>query len=234
MTSGKDICNELKALRRRIADENQIPLETEECTYKGECCGTCPRCDADVRYLEDALSHRLSLGKAATVAGLALGLAVGTGIQAQNTTDTTAQKPLAKEIADTVGKVRVTGVVLNSKTKEPEPFINVTVEKDGKLIGGAATDIDGKYVLYIPKGEYKFIINGIGFKRMEFLRTIGESDEGGVLLVDKIYLEERATMGLLHVVIKGDAEPKRPKLIDKDPYGPKGHVEYDGVKVIVK
>ncbi len=215
MTAGKDICNELRALRRHIADENQIPLEMEECTYCGECCGTCPRCDAEVRYLEEALSHRITLGKAVTA-------------------DTTAQKPLAKEIAYTVGKVRVTGVVLNSKTKEPEPFINVTVEKDGKLIGGAATDIDGKYVLYIPKGEYKFIINGIGFKRMEFLRTIGESDEGGVLLVDKIYLEERATMGLLHVVIKGDAEPKRPKLIDKDPYGPKGHVEYDGVKVIVK
>ena len=67
---------------------------------------------------------------------------------------------------------------------------------------------------------------------MAFLRTIGEGDEGGVL-VDEIYLEE-TFMGLLPVVIKGDAEPKRPILIDKDPYGPKGHVEYDGVKVIVK
>ena len=219
-------------MRRRIADENNIPLETEECTYHGECCGTCPRCDAEVRYLEDALSHRLSLGKAATVAGLALGLAVGAGVQAQNVTDTAALKPTAKEISDTVGKVRVTGVVLNSKTKEPEPFVNVMVKKDGKMIGGAATDMDGKYVLEIPKGEYKFRISGIGFREMEFLRTIGEGDEGGVL-VDEIYLEE-AVMGLLPVVIKGDAEPKRPKLIDKDPYGPKGHIEYDGVKVIIR
>jgi len=232
MENGRHICNELKALRRRIAEENGIPLETEECTYRGECCGTCPRCDAEVHYLEDALSRRLRMGKAAVVAGVALGLAVSTGVKAQNVADTIPLKPLATEIPDTVGKVRVTGVVLNAKTKQPEPFVNVTVNKDGKMIGGAATDMDGKYVLYIPKGEYKFRISGIGFREMEFLRTIGEGDEGGVL-VDEIYLEE-AVMGLLPVVIKGDAEPKRPILIDKDPNGPKGHIEYDGVKVIAK
>ncbi|MBP5241127.1 MAG: hypothetical protein J6Z26_04395, partial [Bacteroidales bacterium] len=108
MNKGKDICNELKALRRRIAEENGIPLETEECTYRGECCGTCPRCDAEVRYLEDALSRRLRMGKAAVVAGVALGLAVSTGVKAQNVTDTIPLKPLATEIPDTVGKVRVT------------------------------------------------------------------------------------------------------------------------------
>ncbi|MBR0072315.1 MAG: hypothetical protein IJP95_00625, partial [Bacteroidales bacterium] len=111
MNQGRHICKELKALRRRIADENNIPLETEECTYHGECCGTCPRCDAEVRYLEDALSRRLRMGKAAMVAGVALGLAVSTGVKAQNVTDTIPLKPLATEILDTVGKVRVTGVV---------------------------------------------------------------------------------------------------------------------------
>ena len=208
-------------------------METEECTYRGECCGTCPRCDAEVRYLEDALSRRLRMGKAAVVAGVALGLAVSTGVKAQNVADTIPLKPLATEIPDTVGKVRVTGVVKNFKTKEPEPFVTLTVEKDGKRVGGTHTDLDGKYVLYLPKGDYQFIISSPGFKRMEFLRTIREGDEGGVL-VDEIYLEVRATMGLAPVVIMGDAEPKRPILIDKDPNGPKGHIEYDGVKVIVK
>jgi len=46
MTHGKNICNQLKEVRKRIAEENDIPLETEECTYKGECRGTCPRCEA--------------------------------------------------------------------------------------------------------------------------------------------------------------------------------------------
>lgn len=75
VTRGKNICNYLKAVRKQIAEENGIPLETEECTYHGECRGTCPRCEAEVRYLENALADRLRLGKAATVAGLALGLA---------------------------------------------------------------------------------------------------------------------------------------------------------------
>lgn len=75
MTHWKNICNQLKEVRRRIAEENDIPLEIEECTYKGECRGTCPRCEAEVRYLENALAGRLRLGKVATVAGLALGLA---------------------------------------------------------------------------------------------------------------------------------------------------------------
>ena len=75
MHRGKVICKELKEVRRRIADENDIPLEIKECTYEGPCRGTCPRCEAEVRYLERELARRISMGKAATVAGLALGLA---------------------------------------------------------------------------------------------------------------------------------------------------------------
>ena len=138
-------------------------METEECTYRGECCGTCPRCDAEVRYLEDALSRRLSMGKAAVVAGVALGLAVSTGVKAQNVTDTIPLKPLATEIPDTVGKVHVTGVVKNSKTKEPEPFVNVRLYKCGEKIANCVTDKEGKYVLEIPRGEYYLVIDAIGF-----------------------------------------------------------------------
>lgn len=75
MNRGKSICKELKAVRRKIAEENDIPLEIKECTYEGPCRGTCPRCEAEVRYLENALANRLRIGKVATVAGVALGLA---------------------------------------------------------------------------------------------------------------------------------------------------------------
>ncbi len=80
MTRGKNICRQLKEVRRRIAEENDIPLKIEECTFKGECRGTCPRCEAEVQYLESELEKRIRLGKVATVAGVALGLAsCGTG-----------------------------------------------------------------------------------------------------------------------------------------------------------
>ncbi len=72
---GKNICKQLKAVRQHIAEENNIPLPQRECTYEGPCRGTCPRCEAEVQYLEQSLASRLKLGKAATVAGLSLSLA---------------------------------------------------------------------------------------------------------------------------------------------------------------
>ena len=73
--NGKNICKELKAIRRRVADENDIPLEQHECTYDGPCDGTCPRCEAEVQYLERELHRRMTLGKAAAVTGVAMSLA---------------------------------------------------------------------------------------------------------------------------------------------------------------
>lgn len=75
---GKDICKYLKEVRQKVADENDIPLEQHECTYDGPCNGTCPRCDAEVKYLEQELHHRMTLGKAAAVAGVAMSLAAFT------------------------------------------------------------------------------------------------------------------------------------------------------------
>lgn len=74
--NGKNICKQLKAIRKRIAEENNIPLVQEECTHKGDCNGTCPHCEQEVRYLESELSARQRLGKAVSVAGLAAGLSL--------------------------------------------------------------------------------------------------------------------------------------------------------------
>ena len=76
--NGKDICAYLKEVRRHVADENNIPLEQHECTYDGPCNGSCPRCEAEVKYLEHELHRRMTLGKAAAVAGVAMSLAAFT------------------------------------------------------------------------------------------------------------------------------------------------------------
>ena len=73
MKRGKRICSELKAVRRRIADENGIELHQSECKHTGDCRGTCPKCEAEVRYLERELEKRQRLGKAAVIAGMAVG-----------------------------------------------------------------------------------------------------------------------------------------------------------------
>ena len=60
---GKQKCKILKEIRQKIADENDIPYVTRECTHQGNCSGTCPRCESELRYLENQLQIRSSLGK---------------------------------------------------------------------------------------------------------------------------------------------------------------------------
>ena len=72
MPRGKSTCKVLKEVRRRVAEANNIPLQERECTHTGDCAGTCPYCESEVRYLEHELSKRRVLGKAVAVAGIAL------------------------------------------------------------------------------------------------------------------------------------------------------------------
>ncbi len=65
----------LKEIRRRIARENDIEFITSECRHKGSCAGTCPKCEAELAYLEEQLASRKRLGKAVRVVGLSMGLA---------------------------------------------------------------------------------------------------------------------------------------------------------------
>ena len=77
--TGKQRCKMLKAIRQQIAINNHIEYVTDDCQYKGECKGTCPKCEEEVRYLERELEKRQRMGLAITVAGLALTL---TGVAA--------------------------------------------------------------------------------------------------------------------------------------------------------
>ena len=75
MTYGKKNCKILKEIRQQIADRNNIEYITSECHFQGECKGTCPKCEAELQYLENELSKRRQLGKAVAVAGISLGIA---------------------------------------------------------------------------------------------------------------------------------------------------------------
>lgn len=76
MAKGKQTCKILKEIRKQIAAENDIKLVIEECTYQGDCLGTCPKCEAEVRYLERELEKRQRMGKAAIFAGMTIGTAI--------------------------------------------------------------------------------------------------------------------------------------------------------------
>lgn len=75
--TGKSKCKILKNIRRQIAQENDIAFVTSECKFQGECSGTCPKCEAELRYLEQELAKRQKAGKTIAVAGIAAALMVG-------------------------------------------------------------------------------------------------------------------------------------------------------------
>ena len=74
---GKSKCKILKDIRKQIAKENDIEFITSECKYQGDCLGTCPKCEAEVRYLEEELKKRKQAGKRIAVAGIAAAFVVG-------------------------------------------------------------------------------------------------------------------------------------------------------------
>ena len=74
MKHGKYICNALKAIRLDIARANGIEYAPKACRHQGDCAGTCPACESEMRYLEREIARKRSIGKAALVAGVSLAL----------------------------------------------------------------------------------------------------------------------------------------------------------------
>ena len=165
MTHGKNICKQLKEVRKRIAEENDIPLEMEECTYKGECRGTCPRCEAEVRYLENALAERLRIGKVATVAGLALGLAATAQAKESIPFLPQGMPSVVREsarVSDSI--ITIQGKVVEAKSEEPWPQVYVRVLEKRKhlvrhkTVATGMTGFDGVFQIKVPRGNYSLEI----------------------------------------------------------------------------
>ena len=74
---GKEKCKALKEIRRQIAEKNDIPFVVSQCNHKGDCRGTCPKCESELRYLEKELALRQGLGKAVAIAGISVGVCAG-------------------------------------------------------------------------------------------------------------------------------------------------------------
>lgn len=72
MAKGKAKCRALKEIRRRIAEANDIDISlvTSECSHKGDCKGTCPKCESELRRLEEELAKRK---KGAVIGGICAG-----------------------------------------------------------------------------------------------------------------------------------------------------------------
>ncbi len=73
---GKEKCRILKQIRAEIARQNDIEWVVSECKHQGDCRGTCPKCEQEVRQLEAALARREALGRKVAVVGISAGIAL--------------------------------------------------------------------------------------------------------------------------------------------------------------
>lgn len=183
MNSGKDICKSLKDIRRNIAKENGIEMDIPECTFKGACSGTCPRCEMEVRQLENELAKRLSLGKFATVAGIALTLAVPTTAVAHNQDTLAGVRMINRDLHPMASSVSVdrvadlernpkgnycfSAIILDKENEKPMPFVDVVVKKNGETVAWGQTDWDGRILIEgLDEGQYDLELACVGYERM--------------------------------------------------------------------
>lgn len=215
MAIGKRICKSLKEVRQRIADANHIVYKPKKCDYQGDCLGTCPACEAEVRYLESQLESRKRSGIAVSVVGIAVGLGailpLGASCQSGKgglfqvrgksaypikAIDGFDGKPENQQEDQKKAKsIKVKGTVESEKGK---PLMGAQVVYKGKVI--AETDKNGKFTVKLPVGETFYVEMG----SMEpASMTVTKENATDIKVV---LLEERMLMGIVPHKMEPDPE----------------------------
>ena len=177
MVKGKSTCKLLKDIRQQIADANGISYQPKECHHKGDCTGTCPACEEEIRYLERELKARKGNGFGMQVAGIAAGIcatvmpmtAAAQAVKSDSTANppvqTTKKAPIkVVDLSDSCASpVVVRGMVIDAENKEPMIGAGVFIDGTNKSI---ATDIDGQFALKVPSNT-SLVISYIGYEKQK-------------------------------------------------------------------
>ena len=177
MVKGKSTCKLLKSIRQQIADANGISYQPKECQHKGDCAGTCPACEEEIRYLERELKARKGNGFGMKVAGIAAGIcatvmpmtAAAQAVKSDSTANppvqTTKKAPIkVVDLSDSCASpVIVRGMVIDEENKEPVIGAGVFIDGTNK---GIATDIDGQFALKVPSAT-SLVISYIGYEKQK-------------------------------------------------------------------
>ena len=177
MAKGKSTCKLLKSIRQQIADANGISYQPKECHHKGDCAGTCPACEEEIRYLERELKARKGNGFGMKVAGIAAGIcatvmpmtAAAQAVKSDSTANppvqTTKKAPIkVVDLSDSCASpVIVRGMVIDEENKEPVIGAGVFIDGTNK---GIATDIDGQFALKVPS-DTSLVISYIGYEKQK-------------------------------------------------------------------
>ena len=72
--TGKETCARLREIRNDIAVRNGLTPVPDTCTHSGDCPGTCPKCEAELKTLSEALEARARRKRRVALAGVSVGL----------------------------------------------------------------------------------------------------------------------------------------------------------------
>ena len=193
MVKGKSTCKLLKDIRQQIADANGISYQPKECHYEGECAGTCPACEEEIRYLERELKARKGNGFGMKVAGIAAGIcatvmpvtAAAQAVKSDSTANppvqTTKKAPIkVVDLSDgCASPVIVRGMIIDEENKEPVIGAAVVIDGTNK---GVATNVDGQFALKLPP-DTSLVISYIGCKDKKVrVSSLLHSDDNVIVL----------------------------------------------------
>ena len=195
MVKGKSTCKLLKSIRQQIADANGISYQPKECHHKGDCAGTCPACEEEIRYLERELKARKGNGFGMKVAGIAAGIcatvmpmtAAAQAVKSDSTANppvqTTKKAPIkVVDLSDSCASpVVVRGMVIDEENKEPVIGAAVFIDGTNK---GVATNIDGQFALKVPS-DTSLVISYIGYKKQKVRVSSLLSSDNNVIMLEK-------------------------------------------------
>lgn len=200
MKNGKRICTALKQVRKEIADANGIPYEVTECKHKGECKGTCPKCEQELRYIENQLTLRRAAGVAVTIAGISLGVA--SAYAATNPVASSPIQPPSVPVAADEAEYVIRGVIRYAGDSTEMAGCSVLIKGSSK---GVITGMDGAFALPVNALPVTLQINYIGMKTKEIIVTVENyADLGDIIIED----DEEALGG--DVVMVGAVEKRSP------------------------
>ena len=231
MGTGKEVCLILKGIRQKIADANGISYQPKECQHKGDCAGTCPACEEEIRYLERELKARKGNGFGMKVAGIAAGIcatvmpmtAAAQAVKSDSTANppvqTTKKAPIkVVDLSDSCASpVVVRGMVIDEENKEPVIGAGVFIDGTNK---GIATDIDGQFALKVPSAT-SLVISYIGCKDKKVRVSSLLSSDNNVIILEVSNLSGISCIagGVVTVV------PNYDDVYGHMTYKPKSHVE---------
>lgn len=158
---GKDKCKILKEIRRQIAEENGIEWAVSECSHKGNCKGTCPKCESEVRKLEQELEFRRKIGKTVAIAGISAACVTGlTACSLEDVVDYGQQ--IIEGITDRINRLKEPEVLEGEVPTE----IHIEDELSGYLPYNYEQE---ETTAYDPYSEEELILDGeVGYNPKDY------------------------------------------------------------------